>query len=299
VDRPEVSAVTVAFDSGDALADCVRSVLAAPVALELAVVDNGSRDGSLDRLRARVPADPRWRILENGRNLGFAAANNRALREARGEFVLLVNPDCVVPAAVLPRVLSVLRAHPEAGLAGCLVLGTDGREQPGCRRAVPTPGRALVRALGLQRFVRRAGGDAGWDFVLTGRPLPPGPVDVDAISGAFMLARRAALDQVGLLDEGYFLHCEDLDWCVRFRQAGWRVLFVPDVSVVHAKGGSSKGRPVRVLFHMHRGMIRFYRKFFRRSYPAPLLWLVVLGVAARFSALATWTLVRRGLGHGR
>jgi hypothetical protein len=115
---------------------------------------------------------------------------------------------------------------------------------------------------------------------------------VEAISGAFMMVRRDALARVGPLDEGYFLHCEDLDWCMRFRRSGRRVLFVPGATAVHHKGTSSRGRPVRVLWHMHRGMVRFYRKFFRREYPGPFMWLVVAGVAVRFSALASLAMAR-------
>jgi hypothetical protein len=122
-------------------------------------------------------------------------------------------------------------------------------------------------------------------------------VAVDAISGAFMLVRRRALATVGPLDEGYFLHCEDLDWCERFRRAGYVVLFVPDVTVVHHKGTSSRGRPMRVLWHMHRGMVRYYGKFLRDSYPRPLSWLVVAGVWLRFAALAAVALVRQGVGR--
>jgi hypothetical protein len=118
---------------------------------------------------------------------------------------------------------------------------------------------------------------------------------VEAILGAFMFVRLEALEEVGLLDEGYFLHCEDLDWCERFRRAGFDVLFVPEVTVVHDKGASSRGRPVRVLWHMHRGMVRYFRKFFRDQYPRPLLWLVVAGVWLRFAVLAAAALVREGI----
>ena len=116
---------------------------------------------------------------------------------------------------------------------------------------------------------------------------------MEAISGAFMLVRRGALEAIGALDEGYFLHCEDLDWCMRFREAGQQVLFVPDVAVVHHKGACSKDRPLRVLWHMHRGMIRFYGKFFRDRYPLPMMWLVYAGVWLRFAGQALRTLARR------
>ena len=187
--------------------------------------------------------------------------------------------------------------HPAAGIAGCLVLNPDGTEQAGCRRETPTPGKAFVRAFRLGGLARRLGLEGGVtrDFVRQGDPLPPQPVPVDAISGAFMFVRRDALEKVGPLDEGYFLHCEDLDWCERFRRAGYEVLFVPEVAVVHDKGGSSRGRPVRVLWHMHSGMVRYYRKFFREEYPLPLCGLVVAGVWLRFAVLATTTATMQGL----
>jgi GT2 family glycosyltransferase len=231
------------------------------------------------------------RILEQGGNTGFAAACNAGMRQARGEHLLLLNPDCVVEPETLGTVRAALDADPGAGMAGCLLRNEDGTEQEGCRRSVPTPGRAFARAFGVSRLRRRAGA-AGGDFVLSDQPLPTSPVPVDAISGAFMMVRRAALEAVGPLDEEYFMHCEDLDWCMRFRQAGLRVLFVPDATAVHHKGTSSRARPVRVLWHMHRGMVRYYRKFFRGAYPAPFLWLVVAGVAVRFSALASIAVAR-------
>ncbi len=285
-----VSVVTVNFNAGEALCACVRSVLASTVAVEVVVVDNGSRDGSLERLRRDLGGDPRALLLEMHANLGFAAANNRGLLETRGEFVLFLNPDCVVEPATIERMRAVLELHPEAGMAGCLVQNPDGSEQPGGRRRIPTPGLALGRAFGLARLLGR-----GRDFVLAGTPLPAEPAEVEAISGAFMFVRRRAIEAVGPLDEGYFLHCEDLDWCLRFRQAGQRVLFVPGVKVRHHKGRSSRERPVRVLWHKHRGMVRFYRKFFRDAYPAPLMWAVFAGIGVRFVALAALALVRRGL----
>jgi len=284
---PLVSVITVNFNAGQHVLACARSALASSVPVELLVVDNGSTDGSLVELRRELGADPRLKVLENGRNVGFAQANNIAMGHARGQFLLFLNPDCVVGRDTLERLLPVLERFFDAGMVGPLVLNPDGTEQAGCRRREPTPGRAFVRAFGLDTLppLRKRG------FVQRGNPLPVEPTDVDAISGAFMLVRRAAIEQVGTLDAGYFLHCEDLDWCRRFHMAGWRVLFVPEVSVVHAKGASSRGRPIRVLWHMHCGMLRYYRKFYGARYPAPLLALVAAGVWARFGVLAVASLL--------
>jgi len=284
---PLVSVITVNFNAGDHVLKCARSALASSVPIEMFIVDNGSSDGSLAQLRQELGNDPRLKLLESGRNVGFARANNVALGHARGQFLLFLNPDCFVGPDTLERLLAVLEHFGDVGMVGPLVLNPDGSEQAGCRRREPTPGRAFVRAFGLDTLppLRKSG------FVQRGAPMPGEPTDVDAISGAFMLVRRAALDEVGPLDEGYFLHCEDLDWCRRFRMAGWRVLFVPDVSVTHDKGTSGRDRPVRVLWHMHRGMVRYYRKFFRARYPAPLLILVVAGVWMRFGVLALASLL--------
>ena len=216
-----ISVVTVNFNAGPLLARSVRAALASTEPVEVIVVDNGSTDGSVEALRGALGGDPRVRILSQGRNTGFAAACNTGMRESRGELVLLLNPDCIVGADTLATVRAALNAAPEAGMAGCLLLNEDGTEQEGCRRSVPTPGRAFVRAFGLARLRRRAGAMGG-DFVLSDQPLPAAPVEVDAISGAFMMVRREALDAVGPLDEAYFMHCEDLDWCMRFRQSGRR-----------------------------------------------------------------------------
>ena len=296
------SVVTVSFNSAEHLSSCVRSVLSSTAPVEMLVVDNGSTDNGITGLRKCLdPDEKRVRILENGANLGFAAANNRALLEAHGRWLLLLNPDCVIDPATIERMREVLETLPHAGMAGCLILDADGTEQAGCRRERPTPGKAFVRAVGLGRLAHRLGVEAAGvrDFVRQGDPLPSQPVEVDAISGAFMFVRREAMETVGPLDEGYFLHCEDLDWCERFRQAGLKVLFVPDVSIRHAKGGSSRDRPVRVLWHKHRGMIRYYRKFFRDQYPLPVLWLVSAGVWLRFGLLATWEVTGRSLARPR
>ncbi len=285
------SVITVNFNAGAHLLACVRSALAAGAA-EVVVVDNGSSDGSVAALRAACGADPRLRILENGANLGFARANNRALPLATGDYLLFLNPDCVVPPAALDRMREVMEQNPRAGMAGCLLVNPDGTEQAGCRRELPTLSTAFTRALGLSRLARHGRGPLR-DYVLEGQPLQDGPTEVEAISGAFMFVRRGALEQVGPLDEEYFLHCEDLDWCMRFRQSGWPVLFVPDVRVVHDKGRCSRATPIRVLWHMHRGMVRYYRKFFRQRHPATVLWMVTAGVAARFVVLALAASLRR------
>ena len=281
--RPLVSVLIVNYNGGALLCESVRAVLASNIPVEVLISDNGSSDGSLQLLYHLLGRDPRVRVIENGENLGFARANNIGLPHAVGQHVLFLNPDCIIEPDTLRHMYQTMEAYPDVGMAGCLIRNPDGTEQGGCRRTVPTPWRASMRVLNLNRLFPNE--PHFHSFVLTHEILPVHPVSIDAISGAFMFVRRAALEQVGPLDEGYFLHCEDLDWCMRFRETGWKIMFVPDVSVVHFKGQSSKSQPIRVLWYKHKGMIRFYKKFFRRQYSWAMMLLVTTAVWARFSIL--------------
>jgi GT2 family glycosyltransferase len=289
--HPLISVVIVNFNGGWLLTEAVRSVLKADIPVEVIIVDNGSQDSSLVCLRSIVGRNPQVRFIENGRNIGFARANNIALRQVTGDYVLLLNPDCIVRPNTLSSLLEAMVNYPEIGMVGCLIRNPDGTEQVGCRRLVPTPWRTLVRVFHLNRIFPHYPKFQG--FVLTHEALPKQPIFIEAVSGAFMLVRQEGLKQVGLLDENYFLHCEDLDWCMRFRQAGWKILFVPSVEVVHYKGTCSKRQPIQVLWHKHKGMVYFYRKFFRYQYPMPLMGLVISAVWGRFCVLAGLILLRR------
>jgi len=275
-----ISVIIVNFNAGGFLSDCVRSVVASTVPVEVIVVDNQSTDNSLDTLRRDFPGEDRLKIIENQENLGFAKANNIALPFAQGDYVLFLNPDCLIRPDTLVNMLAVMEKYPQAGMAGCLIRNPDGSEQAGCRRAVPTPWRTFVRLTSLYRFSKYH--PKLKSFVQTDTPLPTEPVEIEAISGAFMLVRRSALEKVGPLDEGYFMHCEDLDWCMRFRQLGFQILFVPDVEILHVGGVCSASRPALVEYYKHRGMVRFYRKFFRHQYPACLMWVVMAGIGIRY-----------------
>ena len=281
IDQLPVSAVIVNYNAGQFLAECVQS--AVPQVREVLVVDNASSDFSLELCTERFPGESKLKIIRNTVNLGFAAACNSGAKAATEPYVLFLNPDCILNPGSLSRLVQVLETSPAAGMAGGLLINQDGSEQAGGRRAVPTPWRSFVRAFGLYRF-ERYWPRLFFDFHLHKQPLPVGPLEVEAISGALMLVRREAIKDVGLWDEGYFLHCEDLDWCMRFRKNDWKILFVPDAPVVHHKGTCSRSRPIFVEWHKHKGMMRFYRKFFRNEYPGIMMGLVALGIWLRFGA---------------
>jgi GT2 family glycosyltransferase len=283
-----ISAIIVNYNAGAYLRECVDALLACPLEIDVIVVDNASADDSLVALQGLSGVQ----IICNANNLGFAAACNIGARAATAPYLLFLNPDCSFVPGTLSILLHALRANKHAGMVGGLLTNADGTEQAGGRRAIPTPWRSFVRAFGLNRFADR------WpklffDFHLHKQPLPRMPIEVEAISGACMLVSREAIQQVGLWDDAYFLHCEDLDWCMRFRQQGLKIIFVPSAKITHALGVCGRSRPIFVEWHKHRGMMRFYRKFFRHQYPFLLMGLVAAGVWLRFGLVASGYLLAR------
>ena len=286
--RARISTIVVNFNAGPLLRTCIDSVLRCPLDVEIIVVDNASTDGSL----VAITGLPGVQIIKNPTNVGFAAGCNTGARAATAQFLLFLNPDCSFEPGALLKLLDAFAADTQTGMVGGFLTNLDGTEQAGGRRAVPTPWRSFVRAFGLARFANR------WprlffDFHLHKQKLPDHAIEVEAISGACMMVRREAMQEVGEWDEGYFLHCEDLDWCMRFRQKGWKILFVPTAQITHVLGVCSRSRPVFVQWHKHKGMMRFYRKFFQHQYPSFLMGLVSMGVWLRFGLLATYITAKR------
>jgi len=285
-----VSAVVVNYNAGALLSDCVRAALVQ--ASQVIVVDNASSDSSLAGLETCFAGETRVKVVRNDLNKGFAAACNIGFDYCTEKHILFLNPDCILGSDALAHMVRTLEDNPKAGMIGGLLLDANGVEQGGGRRAMPTPWRSFVRAFGLSRLADR------WprlfyDFHLHKQTLPEMPLEVEAISGALMLVRREAIENIGLWDEKYFLHCEDLDWCMRFRKGGWGILFDAAAPAIHFHGVCSEPRPIFVEWHKHKGMVRFYLKFFRHQYPGVLMWIVILGVWMRFIWVAPLKVLKR------
>ncbi len=288
-----VSVIIVNYNAGQELTASVASLLQAEAVDEIIVVDNASSDASIRELCGTFPEESHpLKVLSNQKNLGFAVACNQGARVARGACLLYLNPDCLVEPDTVVVLLNALRDEPRAGMVGGLILNHDGSEQRGCRRMVPTPWKSFVNSMGL-RFLSRWWPGVFTDFRMDGTPLPDRPVAVDSISGACMLVRREALIDVGPFDEEYFLHCEDLDWCMRFRLRGWKIMFVPKARLKHSKGSCSLSRPVFVEWSKHKGMVRFSGKFFANLYPRPVFLLICLGIWLRFGISLGKILLRK------
>lgn len=277
----DISVIIVNFNAGEYILKCVDSVLKVHPHAEIIIVDNASSDNSLEAIEKSYPDHERIHIKRNQANLGFAKGCNLGAREAKSDYLLFLNPDCVVAPDALSKLKTCIESQPGVGMVGAYLVNPDGSEQAGGRRTTPTPWRSFVRAFGFS-FLAKRYPKIFSDFLLHKQPRPVKPIQVEAISGSCMLVRGDAFKDVGPLDEHYFLHCEDLDWCMRFRQKGWKILFDPNAQVLHYKGISSRSCPIFVEWHKHKGMVRFYKTFFRHQYPGVLMWLVTIGVWLRF-----------------
>jgi N-acetylglucosaminyl-diphospho-decaprenol L-rhamnosyltransferase len=237
---------------------CLRSLREHPasgVKTRVTVVDSGSPDPTPDMVAREFTE---VRLLRRG-NIGFSAANNLVLRESEADAVLLLNPDTEVYAGTLDAALARLEAEDRIGMVGVRLVTETGELDHACKRSFPTPLSALAHFTGVGRA---NGASAALSQYRATHLGDDEPGEVDAVNGAFMLCRAEAVREVGLLDEGYWLYMEDLDWCHRFWDAGWKVFYEPRGVALHVKGGSSAARRApRQEIAFHRGMGRFYRRF--------------------------------------
>ena len=243
---------------------------------EIIVVDNASRDGSADMIRSQFP----WvKLIANSDNLGFTAANNQGLEQASGRYVLLLNPDTRVAPDALRRLLDYAEAHPEVGVVGPQLRYGDGSIQSS-RRRFPTLTTFLFESTVLQRWWPR--NPALAHYYAEDLPLHQ-PVAVDWLVGACLLVRRAALNQAGLLDTGFFMYSEELDLCRRIKELGWQIHYLPDATVIHYEGKSSEQVVAARHHHFYRSRLRYVHKYHGKA----AAHLVRIATQAHFALL--WT----------
>jgi len=254
----DLSIIIVNWNTREMLAGCLKSIeegrrkkedLVAPT-IEVIAVDNASSDGSAVMVRERFP----WAtLIENAENVGFAAANNQGIREAAGRYVMLLNSDTEVRPGALEALLRFMETHPRAGACGARLVNADGSLQPSCHPML-TPGREFWRLMFLDKLLPRATYPmARWDAT--------SPRRVEVIKGACLLLRREALEQVGPLDDNYFMYTEEVDLCHRLAQAGWELWWEPRAQVVHFGEASSRQAREEMYLQLYRSKAQFYRKF--------------------------------------
>ena len=260
------------------------------------IVDNGSGDGSVERIQAGVPHAT---VIASERNLGFAGGNNLGLSEAlrvvppdidrQDTFVLLLNSDVEVEPDAVQLCMDYVGEHAEVGVVGPKLVKADGRLDLACRRLFPTPWRAFWKLTGMAKLRPHDPRFAGYNLTYLDENAT---TEVDAVAGAFMLVRLAAIDRAGLLDERFFMYGEDLDWAYRIKGYGWRVVYYPRAVARHLKGGTTRRQSYRMIIVFYQAMLLFHRKHNAERSPFLLNWLVTAGVVLRCGVALLTNLLR-------
>ena len=246
----DLSVIIVNWNTRDLLVRCLNSItqVTQRMKAEIFVVDNRSSDESGRTVKERFS---QVILIENETNLGFAGANNQALRRSKGNYLLLLNPDTQVKEEPIQKLISLMDAHPDVGITGVQLLNSDGSKQNSIANfpslATELLNKSLLRWLSPGKFPGKEK-----DY--------PEPIEVDSVIGACMMVRREALDQVGLLDEDYFLFLEETDWCYRMKRAGWKIYHVPDAEVFHFQGKSAEKEKKRARVEYFRSRYHFFKK---------------------------------------
>jgi hypothetical protein len=275
-----LSICIVNWNTREDLRRCLESLPAGAGALDLEVfvVDNASGDGSPEMVEREFPQE---RLIRNASNTGFAHANNQAIRQSRGDYVLLLNSDTVVGPGALAALVAGMEADPGSGIGGPKLLNADGSLQYSCRR-FPTFTAGIFRNNIFGQRNRKVR-----DYLMTDFDHAS-IARVDWVSGAALCIRRAALEQIGLLDERYFMYCEDVDWCYTAGLAGWKVMYFPDAVITHIIGRSSDLAVEKMVRAHHHSMGLFYWKHYApKTFPL-LRWAPPLGIRLRLQ-LVLWS----------
>jgi len=253
--EPEISIIIVNWNTCDILRNCLASILVPrdEIDYEVIVIDNGSTDGSTEMIKNEYP---HVNLIQNNKNFGFAVANNQGIGIAKGRYILLLNSDTIILNAALSKTVSFADAHSNAAVVGCRVLNPDGTLQPTCFM-YPSLLNMLLSASYLYKLFPKSkffGRErmTWWDR--------SNELEVDVVTGCFMLVNRKAIEQVGLMDRCFFMYGEETDWCYRFKRAGWKIIFTPCAEIIHIGGQSTRHVRQEMLIQQRISILQFIRK---------------------------------------
>ncbi|MCB0284046.1 MAG: glycosyltransferase [Calditrichaeota bacterium] len=273
----KISIIIVNYNVKDFLEQAIESVSRAlkNIPSEIIVVDNNSIDGSVQMIRERFPD---IKLIASNKNLGFSGGNNLALKQAAAEYIVLLNPDTVVQEDTFTKLLDFFDNTPDASAATCKILNPNGTFSIDCRHSIPTPSTAFWKLIGFNRLFPKSRIFGRYNLTYLNEN---DTYAVEAISGSFMMIKNEIVQNVGLLDETFFMYCEDIDYCYRINQAGGKIYYVPDTQIVHYKGESSKANNLDYVITFNRSLYQFYKKHYQQKYVYPFKWLILLGVILR------------------
>ncbi len=273
----KLSTIILNYNTKDLLNSCLSSLEASEdLSSEIIVVDNASSDGSIELLEKLKSEIHNLKVVKNDSNLGFSKGNNSARNYVKGEYVLFLNSDTKVNKDTLKKSVNYLGEHPEVGALTCKIVLPSGELDKDARRAFPTPWVALTHLSGLDRiFPKSKLFSRYWYGYKDDNEIN----EVDALQGAYFLTRKKVLDQVGWFDEDYFLNGEDIDLSFKIRQKGWKIVYYPEVSILHIKKGTKRKRNIKNVLAGVNAMELFYKKHLFNHYPFYINMLVYMGLS--------------------
>lgn len=275
--NPIISVIIVNYNVRDFLEQALISIRRAleDIPSQIIVVDNNSIDDSVAMLHERFPEVT---CIVSPQNRGFSAANNLGIEQAKGQYLVLINPDTVVQEDTFKVLLDFFSRTPDAAAATCKILNPDGSFSVDCRHSIPTPATAFWKLLGLNRLFPKSKifGRYNLTYLDENKCYP-----VEGISGSFMMIKADVVRAVGPLDEQFFMYCEDIDYCHRINLNGGKIYYVPDTQIIHYKGESTKKNNLDYVITFNRSLYLFYKKHYQNNYIAPFKWLILLGVIFR------------------
>jgi GT2 family glycosyltransferase len=274
----DLSVIILNYNTCELTLKALKSVYASNISYsyEVIVVDNHSSDNSATEIQE---AYSNVLVIENVANVGFSKGNNIGIKAASGRYILLLNSDTELQEDSLEIMLHFMDDNQSVGAAGCKVILPDGSLDKACRRGFPTPSASFYYAFGISKLFPTK---PRFNQYQLGYLDPDKDYPVDCLVGAFMMVRKAVIDEIGLLDEDFFMYGEDIDWCYRIKQGGWRIYYYPHTHIVHHKGASSRRKPLKIIYEFHRAMYLFHRKHYQKKYNILVNGLVYLGILVKF-----------------
>lgn len=291
----DLAIVIVNYNVCELLRKCLVSVFASTgeLTFDVCVVDNVSSDGSSEMVAKEFP---QVHLIANSENVGYPSANNQGMRhfgidnpDSNYRYILLLNPDTEVPSHGLAKILAYMDEHPDIGVIGPKLVLADGQLDLACRRSFPTPEISFYRMLGLSKLFPKSERFGRYNMTYLD---PDTTTEVDSVVGAFMMVRTSAVRGEGLMDERFWMYGEDLDWAKRIKDSGWKVVYYPEVSVLHIKRASSS-QSKRARLEFYKAMLIFYYKHYRASTSWLMHNLVIAGIAIK-GGPSIWSYIALG-----